>query len=169
MSVIGNPTEVTSKDINRAINVTGGVAGSSLVGRSLHYEGMQLTDKVISTDMAQKIAKPLAKSATKAVLMEVGGLAGDTTFTAINMNQNRIEFEGRPDLIEKADELDKTSLAIGATGSALTLGAGAVYVPAGAVVGAGFVVGNTIYSFNAELEKDKLREEYRRWKTGGGK
>ncbi|MDU4009915.1 hypothetical protein, partial [Veillonella sp.] len=169
MSVIGNPTEVTSKDINRAINVTGGVAGSSLVGRALHYEGMQLTDKVISTDMAYKIAKPLAKSATKAVLMEVGGLAGDTTFTAINMNQNRIEFEGRPDLIEKADELDKTSLAIGATGSALTLGAGAVYVPAGAVVGAGFVVGNTIYSFNAELEKDKLREEYRRWKTGGEK
>ena len=26
MSVIGNPTEVTSKDINRAINVTGSVA-----------------------------------------------------------------------------------------------------------------------------------------------
>ena len=37
---------------------------------------------------------------------------------------------------------------------------------AGAFVGAGFVVGNTIYSFNAELEKDKLREEYKLWKTG---
>ena len=167
MNAISNPTEVTSKDINRAINVTGGVAGSSLVGRALHYEGMQLTDKVISTNMAQKIAKPLAKSATKAVLMEVGGLAGDTTFTAINMNQNRIEFEGRPDLIEKADELDKTSLAIGATGSAITLGSGALYAPAGVVVGVGFVAGNTIYSFNAELEKDKLREEYKLWKTGG--
>jgi len=27
-------------------------------------------------------------------------------------------------------------------------------------------LGNTIYSFNAELEKDKLREEYKLWKTG---
>lgn len=36
---------------------------------------MQLTDKVISTDMAQKIVKPFAKSVTKAVLMKVGGLA----------------------------------------------------------------------------------------------
>lgn len=32
MHAISNPTEVTSKDINRAINVTGGVAGSRLVG-----------------------------------------------------------------------------------------------------------------------------------------
>ena len=83
------------------------------------------------------------------------------------MNQNRIEFEGRPDLIEKADELDKTSLAIGASGSAATLVTGVGATPAaGAFVGAGFVVGNTIYSFNAELEKDKLREEYKLWKTG---
>ena len=164
MNAISNPTEVTSKDINRAINVTGGVAGSSLVGRALHYEGMQLTDKVISTDMVQKIAKPLAKSATKAVLMEVGGLVGDTTFTAINMNQNRIEFEGRPDLIEKADELDKTSLAIGATGSVATLGAGYANPLAGAVTGGGFILLNTAYSFNAELEKDKLRDEYKQWK-----
>ena len=36
---------------------------------------MQLTDKVILTDMAQKLAKPLAKSVIKAVLVEVGGLA----------------------------------------------------------------------------------------------
>ncbi|WP_295821049.1 hemagglutinin repeat-containing protein [uncultured Veillonella sp.] len=168
MNAISNPTEVTSKDINRAINVTGGVAGSSLVGRALHYEGMQLTDKVISTDMVQKIAKPLAKSATKAVLMEVGGLVGDTTFTAINMNQNRIEFEGRPDLIEKADELDEKSLAIGATGSVATLGASYAHPVAGAITGGGFIILNTAYSFNAELEKDKLREEYRHWKTGGG-
>lgn len=83
------------------------------------------------------------------------------------MNQNRIEFEGRPDLIEKADELDKTSLAIDASGSAATLGTGVVGTPvAAAFVGTGFVVGNTIYSFNAELEKDKLREEYKLWKTG---
>ena len=169
MSVIGNPTEVTSKDVNRAINVTGGVAGSRLVGGALHYEGMQLTDKVISTDMAQKIAKPLAKSATKAVLMEVGGLAGDATFTAINMNQNRIEFEGRPDLIEKADELDKISLGIGTTGSVATLGVGAVNPPAGAVVGGVFVAANTGYGIYAEYEKDKLREEYKQWKAKGGK
>ena len=164
MNAISNPTEVTSKDINRAINVTGGVAGSSLVGRALHYEGMQLTDKVISTNMAQKIAKPLAKSATKAVLMEVGGLAGDTTFTAINMNQNRIEFEGRPDLIEKADELDETSLAIGAGGSAATMVVGAAQPVAGVAVGGVAILGNTVYGFNAELEKEKLREEYRQWK-----
>ena len=169
MSVIGNPTEVTSKDVNRAINVTGGVAGSRLVGGALHYEGMQLTDKVISTDMAQKIAKPLAKSATKAVLMEVGGLAGDTTFTAINMNQNRIEFEGRPDLIEKADELDKISLGIGTTGSVATLGVGGVNPPAGAVVGGVFVAANTGYGIYAEYEKDKLREEYKQWKAKGAK
>lgn len=130
---------------------------------------MQSIDKVISTDMVQKIAKPLAKSATKSVLMEVGGLAGDTTFTAINMNQNRIEFEGRPDLIEKADELDKKSLAIGTTGSVATLGASYANPIAGAITGGGFIILNTAYSFNAELEKDKLREEYRRWKTGGGK
>lgn len=98
--------------------------------------------------------------------MEIGGLAGDAAFTGINMNQNRIDFEGRPDLIEKADELDETSLAIGATGSAMTFGSGALYAPAGVVVGVGFIAGNTIYSFNAELEKDKLREEYRLWKTG---
>ena len=164
MNAISNPTEVTSKDINRAINVTGGVAGSSLVGRALHYEGMQLTDKVISTNMAQKIAKPLAKSATKAVLMEVGGLAGDTTFTAINMNQNRIEFEGRPDLIEKADELDETSLAIGAGGSAATMVVGSAQPVAGVAVGGVAILGNTLYGFNAELEKEKLREEYRQWK-----
>ena len=82
------------------------------------------------------------------------------------MNQNRIEFEGRPDLIEKADELDKTSLAIGASGSAATLVTGVGDTPAAAFVGAGFVAVNTIYSFNAELEKDKLREEYKLWKTG---
>jgi len=165
MNAISNPTEVTSKDINRAINVTGGVAGSSLVGRALHYEGMQLTDKVISTDMVQKIAKPLAKSATKAVLMEVGGLVGDTTFTAINMNQNRIEFEGRPDLIEKADELDKTSLAIGGTGSVATIGAGALNPAAGAGAGVVAIGVSTGYGVYAEYEKDKLREEYRQWKN----
>jgi len=27
-------------------------------------------------------------------------------------------------------------------------------------------LGNTIYSFNAEFEKDKLRGEYKLWKTG---
>lgn len=155
MNAISNPTEVTSKDINRAINVTGGVDGSSLVGRALHYEGMQLTDKVISTDMAQKIAKPLAKSATKSILMEVGGLAGDTIFTAININQNRIEFEGRPDLIEKADELDKISLGIGTTGSVATLGVGAVNSPGEIVVGGVFVAANTGYGIYAEYEKDK--------------
>ena len=165
MNAISNPTEVTSKDINRAINVTGGVAGSSLVGRALHYEGMQLTDKVISTDMVQKIAKPLAKSATKAVLMEVGGLVGDTTFTAINMNQNRIEFEGRPDLIEKADELDKTSLAIGGTGSVATIGAGALNPAAGAGAGVVAIGVSTGYGVYSEYEKDKLREEYRQWKN----
>ena len=150
MNAISNPTKVTSKDINRAINVTGGVAGASLVGRALHYEGMQLTDKVISTDMAQKIAKPLAKSATKAVLMEVGGLAGDTAFTAINMNQNRIEFEGRPDLIEQADELDKTSLAIGGTGSVATIGGGAFNPAVGAVAGVLAIGVNTGYGVYAE-------------------
>ena len=36
---------------------------------------MQSIDKVISIDMVQKLAKLFAKSATKAVLMEVGGLA----------------------------------------------------------------------------------------------
>ena len=91
----------------------------------------------------------------------------DTAFTAINMNQNRIEFEGRPDLIEKADELDKTSFAIGAGGSATTLVTGVGGTPAAAFVGAGFVSVNTIYSFNAELEKDKLIEEYKLWKTRG--
>ena len=165
MNAISNPTKVTSKDINRAINVTGGVAGASLVGRALHYEGMQLTDKVISTDMAQKIAKPLAKSATKAVLMEVGGLAGDTAFTAINMNQNRIEFEGRPDLIEQADELDKTSLAIGGTGSVATIGGGAFNPAVGAVAGVVAIGVNTGYGVYAENEKEKLREEYRQWKN----
>ena len=114
--------------------------------------------------MVQKIAKPLAKSATKAVLMEVGGLVGDTTFTAINMNQNRIEFEGRPDLIEKADELDEKSLAIGASGSAATLLAGYAHPVAGAAVGGFAIIGNIGYGFNAELEKEKLREEYRQWK-----
>ncbi len=69
-------------------------------------------------------------------------------------------------MIEKADELDKTSLAIGASGSAATLVTGVGGRPAAAFVGAGFVVGNTIYRFNAELEKDKLREEYKLWKTG---
>ena len=82
------------------------------------------------------------------------------------MNQNRIEFEGRPNLIEKADELDKTSLDTGAGGSAATLVTGVGDTPAAAFVGAGFVAVNTIYSFNAELEKDKLREEYKLWKTG---
>lgn len=66
---------------------------------------------------------------------------------------------------KKYDELDKTSLAIGASGSAATLVTGVGGTPA-AFVGTGFVVGNTIYSFNAELEKDKLREEYKLWKTG---
>ena len=69
------------------------------------------------------------------------------------------------DLIETADELDKTSLAIGASGSAATLVTGVGGTPA-AFVGAGFVVGKTIYSFNAELEKDKLREEYKLWENG---
>ena len=167
MSEINNPTDVSKKDVNRAIAVTGGVSSTWLVGGGLHHEGERLTNKVISTDKALKLGTILGKSASKAVAMEVGGLAGDATFTAINMNQNRIDFEGRPDLIEKADELDKTSLAIGATGSAITLGSGALYAPAGVVVGVGFVAGNTIYSFNAELEKDKLREEYKLWKTGG--
>ena len=167
MSEINNPTDVSKKDVNRAIAVTGGVSSTWLVGGGLHHEGERLTNKVISTDKALKLGTILGKSASKAVAMEVGGLAGDAAFTAINMNQNRIEFEGRPDLIEKADELDKTSLAIGATGSAITLGSGALYAPAGVVVGVGFVAGNTIYSFNAELEKDKLREEYKLWKTGG--
>lgn len=49
------------------------------------------------------------------------------------------------------------------------LGAGYVNPLAGAITGGGFIVLNTAYSFNAELEKDKLREEYRRWKTGGEK
>lgn len=167
MSEINNPTDVSKKDVNRAIAVTGGVSSTWLVGGGLHHEGERLTNKVISTDKALKLGTILGKSASKAVAMEVGGLAGDAAFTAINMNQNRIEFEGRPDLIEKADELDKTSLAIGASGSAATLGTGVVGTPvAAAFVGTGFVVGNTIYSFNAELEKDKLREEYKLWKTG---
>ena len=166
MSEINNPTDVSKKDVNRAIAVTGGVSSTWLVGGGLHHEGERLTNKVISTDKALKLGTILGKSASKAVAMEVGGLTGDAAFTAINMNQNRIEFEGRPDLIEKADELDKTSLAIGASGSAATLVTGVGATPAAAFVGAGFVVGNTIYSFNAELEKDKLREEYKLWKTG---
>ena len=167
MSEINNPTDVSKKDVNRAIAVTGGVSSTWLVGGGLHHEGERLTNKVISTDKALKLGTILGKSASKAVAMEVGGLAGDAAFTAINMNQNRIEFEGRPDLIEKADELDKTSLAIGASGSAATLVTGVGATPAAAAfVGAGFVVGNTIYGFNAELEKDKLREEYKLWKTG---
>ena len=80
------------------------------------------------------------------------------------MNQNRIEFEGRPDLIETADELDKTSLAIGASGSTATLGVGYVNPPAGVITGGVFIGLNTAYSFNAELEKDKLRDEYKQWK-----
>ena len=120
MRALGNPTEVTSKDINRAINV-------------------------------------------------IGGLAGDTIFTAINMNQNRIEFEGRPDLIEKADELDKISLGIGTTGSVATLGVGAVNSPGGTVVGGVFAAANTGYGIYAEYEKDKLREEYKQWKAKGAK
>ena len=48
------------------------------------------------------------------------------------------------DLIETADELDKTSLALGASGSAATLVTGVGGTPAAAFVGAGFVVGNTI-------------------------
>lgn len=80
------------------------------------------------------------------------------------MNQNRIEFEGRPDLIEKADELDETSLAIGAGGSAATMVVGAAQPVAGVAVGGVAILGNTVYGFNAELEKEKLREEYRQWK-----
>ena len=167
MSEINNPTDVSKKDVNRAIAVTGGVSSTWLVGGGLHHAGEQLTNKVISTDKVLRLGTHLGTSARKAVAMEFGGLLGDAAFTAINMNQNRIEFEGRPDLIEKADELDKTSLAIGASGSAATLVTGVGATPAaGAFVGAGFVVGNTIYSFNAELEKDKLREEYKLWKTG---
>ena len=120
MRALGNPTEVTSKDINRAINV-------------------------------------------------ICGVAGDTIFTAINMNQNRIEFEGRPDLIEKADELDKISLGIGTTGSVAILGVGAVNPPGGTVVGGVFVAANTGYGIYAEYEKDKLREEYKQWKDKGAK
>ena len=85
------------------------------------------------------------------------------------MNQNRIELEGRPDLIEKADELDKISLGIGATGSVATLGVGAVNPPGGTVVGGAFVAANTGYGIYAEYEKDKLREEYKQWKAKGGK
>ena len=167
VSEINNPTDISTKDVNRAIAVTGGVSSTWLVGGGLHHAGEQLTNKVISTDKVLKLGSYLGKSASKAAFMEVGGLAGDTAYTAINMNQNRIDFEGRPDLIEKADELDKTSLAIGASGSTATLVTGVGATPAAATfVGAGFVVGNTIYSFNAELEKDKLREEYKLWKTG---
>ncbi|MDU6127609.1 MAG: hypothetical protein E6658_10165, partial [Veillonella sp.] len=83
----------------------------------------------------------------------------------INMNQNRIEFEGRPDLIEKADELDKTSLAIGGTGSVATIGAGALNPAAGAGAGVVAIGVSTGYGVYAEYEKDKLREEYRQWKN----
>lgn len=166
MNEINNPTDVSTESINRGIAVGGGVASSLFIGRALHHEGMEMVDKVVSKKRVQSLVKPLAKSATKAVTMEIGGLVGDAAFTGINMNQNRIDFEGRPDLIEKADELDETSLAIGATGSAMTFCSGALYAPAGVVGGVGFIAGNTIYSFNAELEKDKLREEYRLWKTG---
>ena len=34
----------------------------------------------------------------------------------------------------------------------------------GAITGEGFIVLNTAYSFNAALEKDKLRDEYKQWK-----
>ena len=164
MSEINNPTDVSKKDVNRAIAVTGGVSSTWLVGGGLHHEGERLTNKVISTDKALKLGTILGKSASKAVAMEVGGLAGDAAFTAINMNQNRIEFEGRPDLIEKADELDEKSLAIGASGSAATLLAGYAHPVAGAAVGGFAIIGNIGYGFNAELEKEKLREEYRQWK-----
>lgn len=127
--------------------------------------GERLTNKVISTDKALKLGTILGKSASKAVAMEVGGLAGDAAFTAINMNQNRIEFEGRPDLIEQADELDKTSLAIGGTGSVATIGAGALNPAAGAGAGVLAIGVNTGYGVYAEYEKEKLREEYRQWKN----
>ena len=164
MSEINNPTDVSKKDVNRAIAVTGGVSSSRLVGGGLHHAGEQLTNKVISTDKVLRLGTHLGTSARKAVAMEFGGLLGDAAFTAINMNQNRIEFEGRPDLIEKADEFDEKSLAIGATGSVATLGAGYANPLAGAVTGGGFIFLNTAYSFNAELEKDKLRDEYKQWK-----
>ena len=169
MSEINNPTDVSKKDVNRAIAVTGGVSSTWLVGGGLHHEGVQLTNKVISTAKVPKIATYIGKSASKAVALEAGGLLGDAAFTGINMNQNRIELEGRPDLIEKADELDKISLGIGATGSVATLGVGAVNPPGGTVVGGAFVAANTGYGIYAEYEKDKLREEYKQWKAKGGK
>lgn len=167
MNEINNPTDVSTESINRGIAVGGGVASSLFIGRALHHEGMEMVDKVVSKERVQSLVKPLAKSATKAVTMEIGGLAGDAAFTGINMNQNRIDFEGRPDLIEKADELDETSLAIGATGSVATLGVGAVNVFGGTVVGGTFVTINTGYGVYAEYEKDELREEYKRWKDKG--
>lgn len=167
MNEINNPTDVSTESINRGIAVGGGVASSLFIGRALHHEGMEMVDKVVSKERVKSLVKPLAKSATKAVAMEVGGLAGDAAFTGINMNQNRIDFEGRPDLIEKADKLDETSLAIGATGSVATLGVGAVNVFGGTVVGGTFVTINTGYGVYAEYEKDELREEYKRWKDKG--
>ena len=41
-----------------------------------------------------------------------------------------------------------------------------LFNPAAGVLAIGV---NTGYGIYAEYEKDKLREEYRRWKTGGGK
>lgn len=169
MSEINNPTDISTKDVNRTIAVTGGVSSTWLVGGGLHHAGEQLSNKVISTDKVLRLGTHLGTSARKAVAMEVGGLLGDAAFTAINMNQNRIDFEGRPDLIEKADELDKISLGIGATGSVTTLGVGGVNPVGGTIVGGVFVAANTGYSTYAEYEKDELREEYKRWKDKGTK
>ena len=68
-------------------------------------------------------------------------------------------------MIEQADELDKTSLAIGGTGSAATIGGGAFNPAVGAVAGVVAIGVNTGYGVYAENEKEKLREEYRQWKN----
>ena len=67
MSEINNPTDISTKDVNRTIAVVDGVSSTWLAGRGLHHAGAQLTNKVLSTDRVLRLGSHIGKSASKSV------------------------------------------------------------------------------------------------------